>query len=364
MRTSTWSRGILCCVTLVLVAGCQTYPSTRGLSVSPIVPRENEQIVRDQLIIIVDVTGSMGSSSKFRYEKALAQAFVRAMPNGTYESGIDSFAGVPRNEWVKVPLAPFNRDVMEEGASKVKPLGSLTPLASAIRHQEAEMRGKGGSGALLVFSDGKVQHDPENVLQACRDLRALHGGELCIYTVQIGSSERGKKLLQDMARVNGCGKYYDGASLNSAGAIDALARDIFFGAREAPRPVEAPTPVEAPRAAPAPISWKINNILFDNDESVILPKYESLLDEAAAIVRDNPRVRLRLVGHTDSNASNEYNQKLSQRRVDAVKAALVKRGADPSRLETHAYGEDRPSVANDSPENLHTNRRVTLNVIE
>lgn len=345
MDTLLWNRARPYCAASLLVAACWSAVA------APVVPLPNEQIVRDQLIIIVDETGSIGSSKIYQFEKSLVQAFTEAMPEGTYTSGIDSFAGVSSKLWLRKPLAPFDRREMVSGADRLEPLGSLTPLARAIRSQAAEMEGIGGRGALLIFSDGKVRI-PEDVLQACRDLKAIHGGELCIFTVQVGNSDRGRMLLQEMATVNGCGGYYVGETLEK----EALVRDIFFG----PRPVAAPEPQPVART----VDWTINNIEFDNDSSVIASTYDTLLNEAVTILKENPAVRIHLEGHTDFNASDAYNQKLSERRVNAVKSALVKRNADPNRLPTDAFGELKPTVPNDSPEHLHRNRRVELTVMK
>lgn len=359
MKTSIWGLGALfCCAALMLFAGCQTGPGARGFSVTPMVPGPNEEIVRDHVIVLVDVTGSIGGTRLFHHEKGLARAFTEAMPDGRYESGIDSFAGVPSRDWVRQPLAPFNREEMKRGAARIQPLGSLTPLARAIRSQRAELTGKAGRGALLVFSDGKVRI-PEEVLAACRELDDVYGGELCVYTVHVGDSERGRSLMQEMAAENGCGKYYEGASLDSAAAMDALVRDVFVGIREVPAP-----PVAAPVPAPKPAAWKLTVINFDNDSSVVAPAYDAPLDEGAAILKENPGMRLRLEGHTDSNASDQYNQGLSERRVNAVKSTLVTRGVDGARLDTTARGEGSPVVPNDSPEHMHTNRRVELHEIK
>ncbi len=347
MKTLLWNRAGRCCAAVLASAMCSAAVA------APVVPLANEEIIRDQLIIIVDETGSIGSSKTYQYEKQLVQDFTEAMPDGTYTSGIDSFAGVSSKLWLRQPLAPFNRADMMRGADLLEPLGSLTPLARAIRSQAAEMEGIGGRGALLIFSDGKVRI-PDDVLQACRDLKALHGGELCIFTVQVGNSERGRVLLQEMAEVNGCGRYYDGETLNT----EVLVRDIFFG----PRAVVAPEPQPQPIAKT--VDWTINNIEFDNDSSVIASSYDTLLNEAVTILKENPTVQIRLEGHTDHNASNAYNQKLSERRVNAVKSALVTRNADPNRLPTGAFGEVKPTVPNDSPEHLHRNRRVELTVIK
>lgn len=354
MKESTWNKAIVCCMAIMLAVGVQTAASAEWMRVSPVVPAENEQIIRDQLIIIVDVTGSIGHLSRYRHEKELVQAFVDAMPNDTYLSGIDSFAGVSSREWVDLRLMTFNRDRMVDGAASIRPLGYCTPLSRSLYNQRLELRAKGGYGAILIFSDGKVRN-PEEVLQACRDLKVEHGDELCIFTVDVGSSERGARLLQQMAEVNGCGKYYDSATLTSAEAMQALARDIFMGPRVVP---------PAPAPAPAAVVWNLHVINFPNDVSVVAPTYDAQLDEAALILKNNPNMALRLEGHTDYNASQEYNQKLSECRVNAVKAAFVMRGVDGARLETGAYGENRPTVPNNSPSNLHKNRRVEVLVIK
>lgn len=352
MRTSMLFRVVLCCMVVALVVGCQTLPCTKGLKVGPVVPRENEQIVRDQLIVLVDATGSLNSARAFSFEKGLVQAFTGAMPDGKYESGINSFGGVPCNLWLKQPLAPFNRDAMVKGAASLKMLGSTTPLDRALLSLKPQITGKGGNGALLVFSDGKVCRS-EPVLEACKALKAAHGGKkLCIFTVHIGPSDCGKKLMHEMADINGCGKYYDGTSLNSAAGIEGLVRDIFFGPKEVPKP------------APKPAPWKLRIILFDNDSAVVAPSYDAELDEAAAIMKANPKIRVRAEGHTDSNASSEYNVKLSERRANAVKEALVKRGVDAARIEAKCYGEEKPAVPNDTKDNRHKNRRVELSAIE
>lgn len=358
MKFSTWKNGLICGSALALLAGLQANTQADSYNVRPITPAANEQVIRDHLIIIVDESGSIGSGRKYRFEKDLVQAFTQAMPAGDYMSGIDSFAGVPSKLWLDERLAVFVSTTMTDGADDLEALGKTTPLARSIWEQKWEMRGKGryGRGAILVFSDGKVEN-PEVVLQACRDLQVDYGGELCVFTVQIGDSDRGRDLLQDMAEVNGCGKYYDGNLLTTEASIHGLARDIFLGAR--------PIVVSRAQEEIAPIeNWSLNNILFDNDSSVIGSAYHDELDKAAMILKYNPTVRIALVGHTDSNATNAYNQKLSERRVNAAKAALVQRGANPSQFNISAYGETRPEVPNTSPANLHTNRRVELQIVK
>jgi len=350
-HVKTQSNGVVLFVaTLLLAATIQTL----AIAQDTVVPRSNEQLVRDQLIILVDGSGSVGPGGKFNREKDLVQAFVRAMPQGDYLAGINSFGGTSKAEWLDVPLAQFESIRMVDGASGLEAVGSMTPLATAIRAQQAEFSGIRGRGALLVFSDGEVRNE-EDVLEECRNLQALHGGEVCIYTVQVGDSARGRSLLEEMANVNGCGKYYNGESLESAGAMDGVVRDIFFEARSAPS--------VAPRPAPARKTLPLENIYFATDSSVIDARYNTEIAELAEFLKSNPGVRVQMAGHTDSSASDQYNDALSERRVEAVKAALMQRGVNASQLVTGAYGEEKPSVPNTSAENMQLNRRVELTVV-
>lgn len=359
MKTMSIRNAMRWCAAAVVAAGCGWEAAANGLRGAPVAPQSNEQIIRDQLIILVDESRTIGTGRVFAHEKWLAQFFVESMPEGTYYSGIKSFAGVSSSEWVQIELAPFDRTDMVDGAYSLEPLGHTTPLDRAIYSQRTEVSGIGGRGALLIFSDGRVT-DPEAVLQACRDLKIEHGGELCIFTVQVGDSESGRQLLQEMASVNGCGQYYDGATIETAAAMDGVVRDIFFGPRVMAQ-VAAPA---APTPAPAPMKLTLENVHFENDVDVVHPKYNAQLDEVAAAMAARPEVRLRLHGHTDSNASNAYNAALAERRVQAVAAALIQRGMAASRIETASHGEDMPAVPNTSPENLHMNRRVELTPIE
>ena len=345
--------GVLCCAAVALVGSYQPTSNADTVRATPVALQQNEQIIRDQVIVLVDESATIGTGRIFRYEKSLAQAFTASMPDGSYHAGIKSFAGVPSHEWVQVNLRPFNRADMMEGSADLEPLGSTTPLDRAIYSQKTELAGRRGSAALLVFSDGIVK-DHNAVLAACRDLKATHGGELCIFTVQVGDSDSGRTLLQNMATVTGCGKYYDGANLDNAAAMDALIRDVFFGPREVQLAVAPPRPA----ATPMPLS--LDNVHFEHDIDVVHSKYFAQLDQVAAELQNRPQTRVRLHGHTDSNGTNVYNQALSERRVNAVAAALIQRGVAPSRLETRAHGEESPAVPNTTPQNMHANRRVEL----
>ncbi len=353
MKRTRWILGTLCCAALLLAAGCQTFPDARGLSVSPVLPKENEQIVRDQVLILVDSSDSVCVSGAFCYEKELARAFVGALPDGTYEAGLTLFGGVPESQWKKHASAPFDRQALARSAADLKMLGGYTPLAGGVKSFDKEVRGKTGRSALLVFSDGEVCNR-NRVLKACEALKAAHGGELCIFTVHVGKCTCGKKLMQEMASVNGCGKYYDGETLNSAAAIQGLVRDIMFGPKE-------PAP-----AAPGPKASRtkiiLNNVLFDFDKSVLKPEGKAEVDKLVGEMKAHPKDTVVIEGHTCDIGTDEYNMGLGQRRADSVKTHMLQGGIDAGRVATKSYGESKPAVANDSEANRKLNRRAEFNI--
>ena len=104
------------------------------------------------------------------------------------------------------------------------------------------------------------------------------------------------------------------------------------------------------------------HINFDFDKAVIKPEFKGELDKAAAFVRANSNVPfIVLTGHTDSKGKDAYNMKLSQRRANAVRQALITNyGLDATKLKAKGMGETQPVATNDTEEGRYQNRRVEL----
>ncbi|RLB60190.1 MAG: OmpA family protein [Deltaproteobacteria bacterium] len=106
-------------------------------------------------------------------------------------------------------------------------------------------------------------------------------------------------------------------------------------------------------------------VVFDTGRHAIRPEAEAVLRQLLAWLQANPDVsRVRLEGHTDTRASDEYNQKLSERRSIAVADWLVDNGFDHNRLLAVAFGESRPLATNDSAVGRQENRRSSFHVAE
>jgi len=136
----------------------------------------------------------------------------------------------------------------------------------------------------------------------------------------------------------------------------------------APAPAPAPAVVPAPAPAPAPaaaVSSKVTyaaDAFFDFDKAFIKPEGKAKLDDLVGKVKAINLEVIIAVGHTDSMGSDEYNQKLSMRRSQAVKAYLVSKGIDKTRIYTEGKGEKQPVADNKTSEGRSKNRRVEIEV--
>jgi OOP family OmpA-OmpF porin len=105
----------------------------------------------------------------------------------------------------------------------------------------------------------------------------------------------------------------------------------------------------------------IYGILFDFDKDVIKSESKPTLDEIATLLKSNPELKLRIVGHTDNKGTAEYNSDLSQRRAANVVAALTSEySIEPGRLSSEGAGMTQPVDTNDTDEGRAKNRRVEL----
>ena len=172
----------------------------------------------------------------------------------------------------------------------------------------------------------------------------------------ISASSNGIKVNNDNFTV-GLNYYFNEPSVAAAPAVAAVA-------------VAQAEPVAAPVAAPEvsdtwktllsdkPVTLKGTN--FDFDSAKLRPAADGKLKEVAEFAATYQDAKLDVSGHTDSTGSDAYNQKLSERRANAVKADLVKRGVASDRIVTEGYGEAKPVASNKTKAGRAENRRVEI----
>lgn len=136
-------------------------------------------------------------------------------------------------------------------------------------------------------------------------------------------------------------------------------------AAPAPAPAAAPA-AAAPAPAPAPAATKVTyaaDAFFDFDKAVLKPEGKAKLDDLASKVGGINLEVVIAVGHTDSTGAAKYNQALSVRRAEAVKAYLVSKGIESNRIYTEGKGLTQPVADNATREGRAKNRRVEVEVV-
>jgi OOP family OmpA-OmpF porin len=121
-------------------------------------------------------------------------------------------------------------------------------------------------------------------------------------------------------------------------------------------------PDELPKAVKK-FTGVIRGIQFAFGKATIRPQSKPLLDRAAKVLDEYKDLRVRITGHTDNIGKHDDNVTLSQKRADSVKAYLVKKGVDASRIETQGMGPDEPIAKNNTPEGRAKNRRIEFHLI-
>lgn len=110
--------------------------------------------------------------------------------------------------------------------------------------------------------------------------------------------------------------------------------------------------------------FTFRNIYFDFNKSTIRPESYPVLDSIVQWLKENPTVKVRIEGHTDTRGSRWYNKKLSQARANSVREYLIQHGIDPRRLVAVGYGESRPVVFPErTEEDYQKNRRVEFYIL-
>ena len=122
----------------------------------------------------------------------------------------------------------------------------------------------------------------------------------------------------------------------------------------------------APPPPPAPVQEKVTfaaDAFFDFDKAVLKPEGKAKLDDLVGKVKGINLEVVIAVGHTDSVGGDAYNQSLSVKRSEAVKAYLVSKGIEKNRVYTEGKGEKQPVADNSTDEGRAKNRRVEIEVV-
>ena len=106
-----------------------------------------------------------------------------------------------------------------------------------------------------------------------------------------------------------------------------------------------------------------SGITFATDQSAVQPQFQSTLNQVAQTLSEYPKTMIDVLGHTDSDGSEAYNQALSERRAQSVASYIGSHGVAAVRMATRGYGEMQPIASNETPDGKAQNRRVEIKIV-
>ena len=114
--------------------------------------------------------------------------------------------------------------------------------------------------------------------------------------------------------------------------------------------------VSEPKAEVPVVILAFEDVHFDFDKSTLKPEAQTILKRNIQLLKDNPKAKVRIAGYTSASGTEDYNQKLSERRAKAVQEYLINEGIiTPDRLSTIGYGESYPAAYEAAPKQIYSN---------
>jgi len=108
----------------------------------------------------------------------------------------------------------------------------------------------------------------------------------------------------------------------------------------------------------------LKGISFKTGSDELNASSHDQLDISAQDLKDNPKLKVIVAGHTDNVGDPAFNKDLSRKRAESVRTYLLDKGIDSSRLSARGYGDTQPDTSNDTTAGRAQNRRVELRIIE
>ncbi len=318
----------------------------------------------DSGVFLIDVSETMGYKDYVAQAEKIARSMNQKFPNYVLSAGAEIYGNMnyPQIEWIS-PVQDYDRAALDQALSGLTKGNGSTPMGSAVNQSGPGLEQARGKKALIVIGDG-LDNGFANLATEIKILKDKYQSDLCVYTIQIGDNPRGTKVMADLVKAGGCGKTTKASELQSDEGVQALVDIIFPPEGKVVAAVAAP----APQAKPKVILVEFTDTHFDFDKSTLTPLGKEILVKNIKTLKDNPNVNILIAGYTSASGTDEYNQKLSERRATTVRDALIAGGIAPERLTKIGYGEKRPATFESYPEDLESkaaksNMRVLFTII-
>ncbi len=364
-----------------------------GQDLNPMVQRGEYVKKVDNFLVILDTSSTMSErqtiswykkQQKFLHAKDLITCMNQTIPDIELNGGMRVFGKYQPEEGLIYGMTEYSKAGLDNAQLIVEKTGGFSPITESITLARMDLEETTGKTAVILFSDGK-NTDGSDPVAAAKEMKGQFGDDICIYTVLLGESAKGKALMDGIAEVGQCDFPIatDAKTLVSTNAMTDFVINVFLkkGAKVRPpmdsdgdgvtdnidKCPDTPKGIKVDRVGcPIPIKEKITIVLhveFDFDKDDVMSEYHSQIEEVANFLKAYPDKDVSLEGHTDSEGSDAYNDDLSKRRAESVKMVLVETfGIDAAKVSTEGFGESRPVASNETEEGRQQNRRVVANI--
>jgi OOP family OmpA-OmpF porin len=321
---------------------------------------------------------------KILHAKDLITCMNQTIPDIELNSGMRVFGKYQPEEGLIYGMTEYTKAGLDDASLAVEKTGGFSPIAESITLARMDLGETTGKTAVILFSDGK-NTDGSDPVAAAKEMKGQFGDDICIYTVLLGESGKGKTIMDGIAEVGKCDFTIatDAKTLISTNAMTDFVVNVFLkkGVKVMPpldsdgdgvtdnidKCPDTPKGIKVDKVGcPIPIKERITIVLhveFDFDKDDVKSEYHPQIEEVANFLKAYPDKDVSLEGHTDSEGTDAYNDDLSKRRAESVKMVLVETfGIDAAKISTEGFGESRPVATNETDEGRQQNRRVVANI--
>ena len=382
-------------IAALLISGCASQPTStfetfQAQDLNGLLSSGQYVQKADNFFIINDSSGSMREEyldvgypaqpnpTKFSIEKEVLNRINQTIPDLKLTSSIRSFGfgKCLSGGFTQLNQAPtsYSKSTFGSGIDALTCASGGSPIQSGIDETNKDLSATAGNIAVLILSDG--HHLDSDGVTAMQSLKQVYGDRLCVYSVWVGNAEErsGITLLNQLSNIAGCGYGVTADRISSPENMANFVTSIFLksgtpvadcstldGDKDGVNDCNDLCPTTLPGV---PVSIKgcwIVDVKFDFDKYDIKPEYYGNLDNVVKKIIEHPEMNMQVQGHTDNVGSFKYNQRLSERRANAVKKYLTNGSHNPH-ITSRGFSFSQPIDTNETEAGRANNRRVQLEV--
>jgi outer membrane protein OmpA-like peptidoglycan-associated protein len=382
----------------VLFTGCATF---KPVDLNPRIKSGDLVQKTDNFIVLFDKSASMNelhhkrqfvdNPTRLIYGKDTTKNMIATIPEIPLNAGLRTFW---EEQTVLIyGMTPLVKEDYTKTVNTIEFPNGRTDIGKAITAAGNDLRGAKGNSALIIVSDfdmSPIEGDIKNkadisnqvVIDAISRVNADYGDRLCVYAIQLGYTQDGKYLSEQIVQNVKGGYNVNADKLVTPTAMAAFVEKVISGNCDRYQQYVAKPKEKIVVVATEPIAQEaivvveekvvilaFEDVHFDFDKSTLKPEAKAILKRNVQMLKDNPKARVRIAGYTSASGTPDYNMSLSERRANAVQEYLIDEGIiTPERLSTIGYGETDPAMYEAAPKDLYSkaakaNMRVLFEIV-